>query len=213
MTFDVAGVSVLSDNALRFNEGRGVMPRNKRTPEQQASETIARRQRYAADKEYAETERARARAKNKKLPDEIRARHNARQRENWPAWRERHRVRKRSRVEKWPLEKWIWHSAKNRARITGVPFSISESDIAVPVRCPVLGIDMRRHKGVPQDDSYSLDRIDNTKGYVPGNVQVISRRANRLKNDATIEELESLVAHLKSLRERSVRFDEGESPT
>lgn len=39
------------------------------------------------------------------------------------------------------------------------------------------------------DDSYSLDRIDSSRGYVKGNIWVISLRANRIKNDSTVEEL------------------------
>ena len=46
-------------------------------------------------------------------------------------------------------------------------------------------------------NSYSLDRIDSSKGYIPGNVWVISRRANAIKSDATLEELELLVKNLK----------------
>ena len=39
------------------------------------------------------------------------------------------------------------------------------------------------------DDSYSLDRIDSSRGYVKGNIWAISLRANRIKNDSTVEEL------------------------
>lgn len=48
---------------------------------------------------------------------------------------------------------------------------------------------MHYHRGVKQDDSYSLDRIDSSKGYIKGNVWVISLRANRIKNDSTPDEL------------------------
>lgn len=45
--------------------------------------------------------------------------------------------------------------------------------------------------------SPSLDRIDSSKGYVKGNVRVISARANMLKNNATVEELTLVLKDLK----------------
>ncbi len=62
-------------------------------------------------------------------------------------------------------------------------------DIDIPERCPILGIPLARGTQKQNDRSPSIDRIDNTKGYVPGNVQVISLKANRMKNDATDTEL------------------------
>jgi len=43
-----------------------------------------------------------------------------------------------------------------------------------------------------------LDRIDNNKGYIKDNVWVISRKANTIKNNASLEELKALVAALES---------------
>lgn len=43
----------------------------------------------------------------------------------------------------------------------------------------------------------SLDRIDSSKGYISGNVKVISKRANAIKNDATLEELLLIVEYVK----------------
>jgi len=48
-----------------------------------------------------------------------------------------------------------------------------------------------------QDAAPSIDRVDNSKGYVPGNVRIISWRANRLKNDATVEEMELIIKYMK----------------
>ena len=42
----------------------------------------------------------------------------------------------------------------------------------------------------------SIDRKDSSKGYVKGNVAIISRRANLLKNNATIAELKAVLAFM-----------------
>lgn len=87
------------------------------------------------------------------------------------------------------IKKYLYQSAKARAKQRGEEFSISLDDIQVPKICPILGIPLQYNRGVKQDNSYSLDRIDSSKGYVKGNVWVISLRANRIKNDSTPQEL------------------------
>jgi hypothetical protein len=85
-------------------------------------------------------------------------------------------------------------NAKTRAKRAGVPFAISPEDIVIPSHCPILGLALARRLGRKGgcDQSPSLDRIVPELGYVPGNIVVISRRANRIKNDATIEELAAI---------------------
>jgi hypothetical protein len=87
-----------------------------------------------------------------------------------------------------PVKKML-KDARHRARISCLPFDLTEADITVPDCCPILGIPLRRAKGRPDGNSPSLDRIDNVLGYVKDNVQVISYRANTMKHDATKEEL------------------------
>lgn len=88
-------------------------------------------------------------------------------------------------------------AAKKRARMCDLPFSLTIEDIVFPDICPVLGIPLffseRRTDNTP-----SLDKKVPEQGYVQGNIRIISWRANRLKNDATLEELERLVEYLKS---------------
>lgn len=87
-------------------------------------------------------------------------------------------------------------AARQRAKAQGLPFDLRKEDILIPLLCPALGIPLRRdHGGKRTDDSPSLDRIVPAAGYVKGNVRVISWRANRLKNDATLEELWRLYAY------------------
>lgn len=83
-----------------------------------------------------------------------------------------------------------WHyNAYHRAAKRGLDCTLDFRSIDVPSHCPVLGIPLFRTPGQITDNSPSLDRIDSTKGYVEGNVVVVSQRANRLKSDATISEL------------------------
>lgn len=83
-------------------------------------------------------------------------------------------------------------SARGRAKKRGLLCTITINDFEIPTVCPVLGISLAFENRTQEDNSPSLDRIDNSKGYVSGNVMVISFRANKLKSDATAEELQLL---------------------
>lgn len=84
----------------------------------------------------------------------------------------------------------LWRSAKSRAYHKDLPFDITPEDIKIPTHCPVLGIPLFAGQGKMGDNSPSLDRKIPERGYVKGNVWVISNRANRIKNDATAAELQ-----------------------
>ena len=94
-------------------------------------------------------------------------------------------------------------AAKVRAAKIGVPFDLTAADIHFPKRCPLLGVELNYvlgAKGGPKFDSPSLDRLDPAAGYVRGNVFVMSMRANRLKSDATIEELRAILAYMETFQ-------------
>tara|TARA_R110000737_G_scaffold103542_2_gene136776 strand:+ start:108 stop:722 length:615 start_codon:yes stop_codon:yes gene_type:complete len=67
----------------------------------------------------------------------------------------------------------------------------SWNTIEYPKVCPVLGIELDWNVKINggQDNSPSLDRIDSTKGYIPGNVMIMSKLANCMKQNATSEQL------------------------
>lgn len=96
------------------------------------------------------------------------------------------------------LENTMLHNAKGRARRNNLPFNLEEADIVIPDYCPILGIKLesqsKQHAGSP-----TLDKIVPELGYVKGNVQVISHRANLIKSDASIEELEKVIEFLKNI--------------
>lgn len=78
---------------------------------------------------------------------------------------------------------------KSRAKKKRLPFDLTVEDFTIPDTCPVLGIPLSMQRGYKTDNSPSLDRLVPAKGYTKGNVFVISDRANRIKSDATAEEL------------------------
>ena len=90
-------------------------------------------------------------------------------------------------------EKLIVRSAKTRANKNNVPFDIDEDYIKKiwPKHniCPIFKIKLERSNLYTGDQSPSLDRIIPKLGYVKGNVQIMSHKANRIKNNATFEEL------------------------
>ena len=86
---------------------------------------------------------------------------------------------------------------RTRAKQKGLEFSLTAGDIDIPAFCPVLGIPLNQGTGGLTGNSPSLDRVDNSKGYVKGNVRVISNRANSIKRDATLQELEQLVNYMR----------------
>jgi hypothetical protein len=92
----------------------------------------------------------------------------------------------------------LLQNARGRARRENLPFNLTLSDISIPEVCPVLGIPLR-HGSKIQDSSPTLDRIIPNLGYTSGNVWVISNRANKLKSDASLAELEKIT---QALRER-----------
>lgn len=105
-------------------------------------------------------------------------------------------------------DNWKYHPArhmlnnsKQRAKLAGLEHTLKMDDIVIPDFCPVLGIkletgDRKQHFNAP-----SIDRIDNTKGYIKENIVVVSTRANLLKKDATIDELVMLAKFYNELKE------------
>ena len=79
--------------------------------------------------------------------------------------------------------------ARKRAKQQGLACDLTLEDIVIPTECPVL------HKPMV---SPSLDRKNNDKGYVKGNVFVISLEANQKKRDSSITDLEAILAYMKS---------------
>tara|TARA_S200002703_G_C3634734_1_gene194943 strand:+ start:48 stop:380 length:333 start_codon:yes stop_codon:yes gene_type:complete len=96
----------------------------------------------------------------------------------------------------------LWRQLRESARKRNIPFDLTPSDIndiGIPLTCPVLNIPIYFNRGSPKDNSISFDRIDSTKGYTRDNLVIVSYRANKLKSNATLEEMENLVTFYKEL--------------
>lgn len=108
------------------------------------------------------------------------------------------------------FEKKLHHlivSKRSWAKAAGVEFTIEESDFKPVYFCPLLPrikFNFSNSRG-KKDDSMSLDRIDPTKGYVKGNVQIISQRANRIKSNSTLEEFAEMAYNWRKIENRRKR--------
>lgn len=103
---------------------------------------------------------------------------------------------------------WVhaFNRARERAKRKGIEFSVSIDDVQKvwpkDGKCPILGIKLiprilMKDGTKSKTNSPSLDRLDSSKGYVKGNIAVISTRANLIKNDGTIEEHAKIVEWMK----------------
>jgi hypothetical protein len=96
-----------------------------------------------------------------------------------------------SRVKGESVEVKMLRRAKSRAKSRNLDFDIDLSDVVIPTHCPVLGTELKMYSGQSggRMNSPSLDRIHNDRGYVKGNVMVVSHQANMMKSSASIEQL------------------------
>jgi len=92
----------------------------------------------------------------------------------------------------------LWGKSRKRAREAGIEFTITPEDLMRIWTgvCPVLQTELAFQKGIA-DCLPSLDRLDNSLGYIPGNVKIISWKVNKLKNDLSLEQLERLYRYSK----------------
>lgn len=98
------------------------------------------------------------------------------------------------------IEKYLTNVARKRARSQRLPFTIEWTDIVVPEFCPVFPwIKLARAHGRAEPSSPSLDRIIPALGYVPGNVRVISFRANELRRDGNAREFSALTEDSRAI--------------
>lgn len=90
----------------------------------------------------------------------------------------------------------LWKRTKKRAGIKGLEFSLKEEDIVIPIICPLLEIPIFVGTKKDYQNSPTIDRLDNSKGYTPDNCRVVSMLANSMKNSATKEQLQTFYSNI-----------------
>lgn len=86
---------------------------------------------------------------------------------------------------------------KSRSKAKGIPCDIEYEDVEWPEYCPLLEMKLDYSAGIGNPASPSVDRKVPELGYIKGNVWVISKRANSMKHDASIEELKIFCKNLQ----------------
>jgi hypothetical protein len=95
-----------------------------------------------------------------------------------------------------PRKVMLMH-ARQRAIKKSLDFNIDKSDIVIPEFCPLLNIPLFVTDKRVGPNSPTIDRIICEKGYIKGNVMVISAKANTAKGNLSFEELNLLINNLK----------------
>lgn len=101
-----------------------------------------------------------------------------------------------------PEVRVLYNRLKSSAKKRNIDFDLSITDmyeISYPLTCPILGMPLKFHRGTAKDDSYSVDRKDTSLGYSIDNIQIISNKANRIKNNASNDDLTKFVNYLTDL--------------
>lgn len=99
-------------------------------------------------------------------------------------------------------EKRMLHRTTARAKRRGLECTLTLEDIVLPDLCPVFNVPFIYGD---VDWTYSIDRRDNSKGYTKDNIMIMSNKANRLKNNASLADLEQLIDFLRACE---VDFDQ-----
>jgi hypothetical protein len=111
-----------------------------------------------------------------------------------PNWTKRSYYTKLDKIKGYMIRN-VKFSAKRR----NLEFDLDYTDIILPKVCPLLNIPLNYNSNF-QDISYpTIDRIDNNKGYIKGNIWVISRLANSMKNSANFEQLNNFCINMQTL--------------
>lgn len=115
--------------------------------------------------------------------------------------------REKDKIKLRNIETCLSGNAKKRAKKKNLEFSINtnyiKSIFPLDNICPILKKKFVFGENFVMDDfSATIDRIDNNKGYVKGNIRIISAKANSVKNSLSIDELEFMLHNWEELENK-----------
>ena len=93
-----------------------------------------------------------------------------------------------------------FRTKKRASEYTKHGWELEFNDIVWPAVCPVFGTPLDYFTTKVSEDSVSFDRIDAEKGYIKGNVAIMSWRANRIKNNGTAQEHQQLADYMNKVK-------------
>jgi len=98
----------------------------------------------------------------------------------------------------WAMD--TFHNAKKRARTQGLEFDLTKEWLLAQLGgiCPLLGTAFSYGTGKTTAATPTVDRKDPSKGYIQTNCWVVSAKANRIKTDASTDEIERVLVGLRA---------------
>jgi len=107
-------------------------------------------------------------------------------------------------TELYQAQRQKFRAKKANAISIGWEWDLSFGGLTWPTHCPILGIELDYFAESRAENSPSFDKTDPTKGYVDGNVMIMSWRANRIKNDGTASEHRQIALYLDNLNNLTI---------
>ncbi len=68
-------------------------------------------------------------------------------------------------------------------------FNLTYEDLLLPEYCPILGVKLTYGSNMNSEHGATVDRIDTNKGYIKGNIIIMSRKANAMKSNCNLDNL------------------------
>lgn len=140
----------------------------------------------------------------KKKPRTVKEEARAKTLVKWNAGTRAHEMKLR-----WKLAdaKWAWAVSaaggmRSRSAIKGFPCDVDKEYVYAILTdtCPVFGTPfVFAGAGRANNDSPTVDKLDPAKGYVRGNIVVISQRANAIKSNATWKQIRRVADWLRGV--------------